>query len=178
MADYDAHVTKMPIISAVGSVMVINARAHTFLADITQSEMDFATSLTLGERIVEVLGRFDNQDTNTKPKPIVLPDLRMPTDYVTRAYKHECAIMKQSRHLHHAYQVWTSSSITQRAMMLSRSGQCGMDTAKASLAKVEALAKMDRQEKYAHLDIGESTLYSASTYISMECLTIMHLFSW
>jgi len=40
---------------------------------------------------------------------------------------------------------------------------CGMDTAKASLAEVEAVATMDRPEKYAHMDISESTFYSAST---------------
>jgi hypothetical protein len=47
--------------------------------------------------------------------------------------------------------------------MLSRSGKCGLDTAKASLAEVEAIATMDRPEKYSHLDINESNLYSVST---------------
>jgi hypothetical protein len=37
--------------------------------------------------------------------------------------------------------------------MLSRSWQCEPDTAKASLERVEAVATMDRPEKYAHLDI-------------------------
>ncbi len=47
--------------------------------------------------------------------------------------------------------------------MLSRAGQCGIDTAKVSLAEVEAVATMDRPAKYAHVDINESILYSAST---------------
>jgi hypothetical protein len=51
--------------------MAISARAHTFLAEITQSEMDFSTSLTLGERLVEVPGRFANLETHTKPEPIL-----------------------------------------------------------------------------------------------------------
>jgi hypothetical protein len=163
MADDDVGVTEIPVIHVVGLVMSISVRAHTFLADITQSEMDFATSLTLGERIVEVPGRFNNQETHTKPEPIVLPDLRMPVDYVTAACKHECAIMKQARHVRQAYQVWTDNLTTQRALMLSRAGQCGIDTTKRSLTEVEVVAKMDRPAKLDHQDISESTLYSAST---------------
>jgi hypothetical protein len=121
MADDDVGATEIPVIPTTGSVMAIIVRAHTFLADITQSEMDFATSLTQGERIVEVPERFNNLETHTKPEPIVLSDLRMPTDYVIATCKYECAIMKQARHVRLAYQVWIDSSITQRALMLSRS---------------------------------------------------------
>ena len=51
----------------------------------------------------------------------------------------------------------------QRALMISRSGHYGIDTTKATLAEVHAFATMDRPEKYAHIDLSESTLYSAST---------------
>jgi hypothetical protein len=163
MADDDTDDIVSPVIPTVASIMADNARAHTFPADITQSEMDFATALTLGERLDEVPGRFVNLETHTKPEPIVLPNLRVPSDYVTAACKHECAIMKQARHVRKTYQVWTDITVSQRALMLSRSEQCGLDTAKASLAEVEAVATMDRPEKYAHLDINESSLYSAST---------------
>jgi hypothetical protein len=179
MASDDADVIEMHVIPTTRLVMAISARAHTILADITQSEIYFATSLSLGERIVEVPRRFDNLDTHTKPEPIVLPDLRMPAAYVTATCKHECAIMKQSRHVRQTYLVWyTDNSKTQRALMLSRSRQLGLDTAKASLAEVEAVAKMDRPKKYTHLDITESTLYSASTLHLHGLPTIMHLFSW
>ena len=130
MVDDDTDDTDSPVIPAIASIMAVSARAHTFLADITKSEMDFATSLTLGERLVEVPGRFVNLETHTKPEPIVLTDLRVPSDYVTTPCKHECAIMKQARHVRHAYQVWTDSTMTQRALMVSRSGQCGMDKAR------------------------------------------------
>ena len=53
--------------------------------------------------------------------------------------------------------------MAQRALMLSRVGQCELDTANVSLDVVETVATMDRPEKYTHLDINESTLYSAST---------------
>jgi hypothetical protein len=71
--------------------------------------------------------------------------------------------MKQVKHVSQTYQVWTDIIVTQRALMLSRSRQCYLDTARASLAEVEAVATMDRPEKYAHLDISESIMYSAST---------------
>ena len=178
MAGDDGDATKISVIPSVALVMAISARDHTFMAYMTQSEMDFATSLTLGERLVEVPGKFVNLDTHTKPEPIVLPNLGMPTDYVSATCMHECAIMKQSRHVRQAYQVWTNNTVTQRALMLSRSGQCGLDTAKAFLAEVEAVTTMDRSEKYAHhMDISDSTLYSASTLHLHGLLTIMPLFN-
>ena len=71
----------MPVIPTSASLMAVSARAHTFLTDIAQSEMDFATNLTLSERLVEVPGRFSALETHTKPEPIVLPNLRLLTDY-------------------------------------------------------------------------------------------------
>ena len=61
--------------------------------------------------------------------------------------------------------VWTEGSITQRALMLSRSGQRGLDTAKATLPDIQVVATMDRPERYSHLDLRDSTLYSASTLL-------------
>jgi hypothetical protein len=82
MTDDDVEDTWVPAISSVASLMALSARAHIFLANITQSEIDFATSLTLGERLVEVPGRYSPLETHTKPEPIVLPDLRISTDYI------------------------------------------------------------------------------------------------
>ena len=51
----------------------------------------------------------------------------------------------------------------EKALMLSRAEQCGLDRAKTSLPDVEAVATMDRPSNYSHVDISESVLYSAST---------------
>jgi hypothetical protein len=51
----------------------------------------------------------------------------------------------------------------QRALMLSRAGQCGIETARTTNNDVEAVAYMDRPANYSHLDLGESILYSAAT---------------
>ena len=51
----------------------------------------------------------------------------------------------------------------QRALILSRTGgQCGFDTAKSGLQEVVAVATMDRPSSYEHMDLSESTLYSAA----------------
>ena len=46
MAYDDEEDAIVPIITEVKSLMAVSARAHSFLTDITQLEMDFATSLT------------------------------------------------------------------------------------------------------------------------------------
>jgi hypothetical protein len=63
--------------------------------------------------------------------------------------------MKQSRHVRLADEVWTDNTLTQRAMMLSRLGQLGLDTANASPEDVEVVDVMDRPEKFSHLNIIE-----------------------
>jgi hypothetical protein len=52
----------------------------------------------------------------------------------------------------------------QRARMLSRAGQCGIDTASVDLSEVKAVATMDSPPSYDHLDLNESSLYSSSTF--------------
>ena len=50
----------------------------------------------------------------------------------------------------------------QRALMLSRAGQCGIDTTKAGLPEVHDVATMDKHVNYEHADLSESSLYNAS----------------
>jgi hypothetical protein len=47
--------------------------------------------------------------------------------------------------------------------MLFRAGQCGVETAKTDLTVVQAVATMNRPDNYEFVDMGESTLYNAST---------------
>jgi hypothetical protein len=160
MADENTETTGVP---AVQSFLAVSARAHAFLEDMTDAEMEFATSTVMGERLVEIPGRYIPADEAAKPERVVLPEPRLPADYVVATCKHECAILKQSRHIKQANAVWKDGTVTQRALMLSRSGQCGVDTSKAALPVIQAVATMDRPEIYSHLDISDSILYSAST---------------
>ncbi len=51
----------------------------------------------------------------------------------------------------------------QRALMLSRSGLCVVETAKADMTVVQDVATMNRPSNYEHLDLNEATLNTAST---------------
>ena len=150
------------VIPAVALLLAVSTRAHGFLEDISRAVIDFATATVLGERLVEIPGRFAPLEADVKPKPIALPELLAPADYATAACKHECAILKQWRHVRQVHSVWKDGTMIRRALMLSRSGQCGIDTSKATLAEVQLVATKDRPEKYAHMDLSESTLNFAS----------------
>ncbi len=47
--------------------------------------------------------------------------------------------------------------------MLSRAGQCGLDTTKVGLQEVQGVATMDRPANYEHVDLREAFLYNAAT---------------
>jgi hypothetical protein len=130
---------------------------------IPKEEINFTTSLILGERTNEIPGRYTPLKTPTRPDVIVLPDLRSPADYATASCKHECAILKQSRHVRQAHMVWREGSTVKRAYMFSKAGQCSLGTTKAGIPEVIAVATMDSPTGYGHTDLCESTLYSAST---------------
>jgi hypothetical protein len=57
-------------------MLAINTRAHAFLDIIPQAEINFTTSLGMGEMTVEIPGRYSPLEAPTRPDPIVLPDLR------------------------------------------------------------------------------------------------------
>jgi hypothetical protein len=162
MADENINMA-IHIIPAFASLLTVSTKAYAFLEDIKQAEMDFATATVFGEILVEISGRFAPLEAAEKPEPMVLPELRVPGEYATATCKHECAIMKQSRHVRQAHAVWAEDTTIQRSLMLSRAGQCGITTTKATLAEVHVVATMDKPEKFSHIDLSESLLYSAST---------------
>ncbi len=95
MADsLDDH-SNVVIIPAVETLLAVSERAHAFLKSIPQAELDFTTSLCMGERTVAIPGRYAPLEAPSRPEPIVLPDLRTLADYATASCKHECAVLKQ-----------------------------------------------------------------------------------
>jgi hypothetical protein len=99
MIDFNDPLTDNPLPPAIAEMMAVSTRAHGYLESTPQAEVDFATSVIKGERMVAILGRFAPTEAHDKPEPIVLPDLRTPTDYASAPCKHECAVLKQSRHV-------------------------------------------------------------------------------
>ena len=105
----DTHPTPMeeahapPLHRAIDAMMTVSTRAHAFLGTIPKEEVDFATSLIMWGRTEEIMGRFSPLEAPTRLEVIVLPDLQTPSDYATAPCKHECAILKQSRHVRQAH---------------------------------------------------------------------------
>ena len=88
MVDEESH-PETPVIPAVASLLVVNTRAHIFLANISTTKMEFSTSTVMGERLVEIPGRYAPRAATARPEQIVLQDLKVPADYATATYKHE-----------------------------------------------------------------------------------------
>ncbi len=162
MADSSEQHDVNPPHHAVSAMLEVSIRAYAYLETIPQVDVDFATPLIKGERYVAIPGRFSPTKAHERPEPIVLPDLRAPEDYVYAPCKHEFAILNQSRHMRQAHDIWLKDRDVQRALMLSRSRLCGVETAKTNLAVVQDVATMDRPSNYEHLDLIETTLYTAS----------------
>ena len=94
-----------PLHPTIDAMMAVSMRAQAFLGTIPKEEVDFSTSLIMGERTKEIPARFSPLEAPTRPNVIVLHDLRTPADYATAPCKHECAILKQSRHVRQAHAV-------------------------------------------------------------------------
>ncbi len=54
MADEDGDQAETPVIPTVTALLKVSSRAQHILADISNAEMDFATSIFMGERLIEI----------------------------------------------------------------------------------------------------------------------------
>jgi hypothetical protein len=111
--------TIAPPILAVATVMRVSTRAHTFLPDIPKKKIEFATSLVMGERTVEIPGRCIPLEAASRHEPIVLSHLRTIYDYTTAPCKHECAVLKQSRPVRLTDEVWRDGTVMRRDVISS-----------------------------------------------------------
>jgi hypothetical protein len=53
----------------------------------------------MGDIIVEIPGRYTPLDAPARYEQIILPDLRPLIVYATAPFKHEYAVLKESRHV-------------------------------------------------------------------------------
>jgi hypothetical protein len=71
-----------PPIPAVATLMTSSTRAHAFLSQIPTVEMEFATSLVMGEKTVAIPGRYNPLEAPSRPKltlVTVVLRLKIPT---------------------------------------------------------------------------------------------------
>ncbi len=81
MFEFNDPLTNNTLPPATAAMLAVSTRAHGYLESIPQAEVDFATALIKGERLVSIPGRFAPTETHDRPDPIDLPDLRTPADY-------------------------------------------------------------------------------------------------
>ena len=94
MADTHDNTHDETLIPTIKSMLAFSTRAQAFLDTIPETEINFTTSLVMGERTVEITGRNSPLEQPSRPYPIVLPDLCSHADYVNAPCKHECDILK------------------------------------------------------------------------------------
>jgi hypothetical protein len=80
---------------------------------IHKEETDFSTSLIMGERTTKIPGRYSPLEAPTTHGIIVFLGMRAETDYANAPCKHECVILKQSRHVRHSHAIWRDGTIVQ-----------------------------------------------------------------
>ena len=123
MADADDEPTDPTLalpIPVMAALMTIRTRAYAFLSEMLQVKLEIASFFCRhGGRTFEIPGRYTPLEAPSRPEQIALPDLQTINDYATAPCKHECAVLTQSRHVRHAYDLWRDGTITQRTLMLS-----------------------------------------------------------
>jgi hypothetical protein len=82
------YITLTPSILVFAARMAMSSRTHAFLSDIPQVELEFSTSMVMGERIVEILCNYTPMEAPSRRKHIVLLYLRSLFDYATGPWKH------------------------------------------------------------------------------------------
>jgi hypothetical protein len=102
--------------------MAVSTRAHAFLFEIPQAELEFATSIVIGEKLVEIPDRYSPLDAPSRTEHIVPPNLPTLRDYATTSCMHECAILKQPRYARHAHEVRRNGTVMKRTLMPFKKG--------------------------------------------------------
>ena len=90
----------------------VNDRLISQVSNITDEELLSASQLVKGHKTVEVPGLEDR--TPLAPEPMRPREPKGMVDYLTAPYKHECAVLKQRRHIKQpmAYSSpWTQSGV-------------------------------------------------------------------
>jgi hypothetical protein len=131
---------------------------------LSEEETAGAKGLIRGTRTVEVPGRFDPEKQDLALEPIILPEPRLVSDFVTAPCSHECSIIKQVRHAKKAHRVLSAPNPVKHALLRAIAGHCGMDSAACTMDNVKEVAGMEHPEKGSNgEDLREAALFCAAT---------------
>jgi hypothetical protein len=92
---------------------------QALVEDISKEELEFASHLVKGHRMVEVPGKEVQASIALKP---MRPPRRM-MDYISAPCTHECVIIKQRRHTKQSHKVLSSLDLVRSALMRASTRQ-------------------------------------------------------
>jgi hypothetical protein len=111
----------------VDEVKEENERMEAVREPLFGAETEVATELVRVSKPAEVPGAYNLEKPDIIPKPIILPEPQLSSDYITAPCKHECNVIKQIRHAKHAYRVISALNPTKQTLLRATVGQCGLD---------------------------------------------------
>ena len=130
---------------------------------LSKEEASTATELVKGGRVVDAPGAYDPERPDPVPKPVTLLEPRLLGDYIMAPCKHECGIIKQTRHANQAHRLLSTLNPTKQSLFRATAGQCGLDSAHCySSTIIREMISLDRP---GGLDGGsrEASLFCAAT---------------
>jgi hypothetical protein len=160
LEELDSPTGMAPTCATVTNIKEVFDTVLLDVGDIAQDEIGVATQLVKGHRMVEVPGK-DDDAASIHPEPLRPPDPRDLSDLARPPCKHECAIIKQRRHIRQAHKLLQEIGPVRGALMKAPAGQCGMDGGACSSHTVKAVAALEGQTSQAISN--EGTLYCAAT---------------
>jgi hypothetical protein len=116
-------------------------RAEIASSPLSNDELTMASQLIKGHSVVEVPGKW-KRTADTAPEDIVLPETRLLTDFITCPCKQEVGLMKQTRHVRPAFNIFNKMDPVRQTLMRATAGQYGRHNAHCSLYTVKDVATM------------------------------------
>ena len=137
-------------------------RAETALSPLSSDELKLASQLIKGHCVVEVPGKW-NRPTDAAPENIILHETRVLISFITAPCKQEVSLMKQTRHVRQASNLFNKMDPVRQTLLRAIAGQYGRDSAHCSLSTIRVVATMDCPSALAHDEILDASLLCAAT---------------
>ena len=95
------------------------ARTAELMDPLSEAEIQTATELVKGSKVVEVPGAYNPEIPDRVLETITLPEPRLLSDYKSAPCKHECNIIKQLRHAKQAHRLLHSLNPVKQTLLRS-----------------------------------------------------------
>jgi hypothetical protein len=113
---------------------------------LSEAEIQTATELVRGSRVVEVPRAYNPEIPDPILELMTLPEPRLLSDYSSAPCKHKCNIIKQLRHAKQAHKLILSLNLVKHTLLRATTRHCGLDSARFHSVVVKEVVKLDRIE--------------------------------